>query len=118
MTRAPLQLHTSLAINTAVNPSLPPAELEAAFIDPDNWTWNDGSTGSPMLIPILSETTEHDLRNCWLVPQSDPNAGWTIIYDADFGLDGGKALGYATTPDMPFPVGGITVPLVQDKVDL
>ena len=107
-----------LAINAAAKPSLPPADLEAAFIDPDNWTWNDGSTGLPMPTPILSETTEHDLRECWLVPQSDPNAGWTIIYDADFGSDGGKALGYATTPDMPLPVGGITVPLARDKFEL
>ena len=32
---------------------------------------------------------------CWVVPNSDPGADWVIIYDADFGVDGGKALGWA-----------------------
>ncbi|HHN94218.1 MAG TPA: hypothetical protein ENK17_05570, partial [Anaerolineae bacterium] len=85
-----------LAINTAAKPSLPPAQLEAAFISPDNWTWNNGATGMiTQTTPIISATAEHDLRECWLVPQSNPDADWTIIYDADFGsADGGKALGY------------------------
>ena len=93
-----------LAVNTAARPSLPPADLEAAFINPANWTWHDGSTG-PAANPILSETSEHDLRECWVVPNSNPDADWVIIYDADFGSsDGGKALGYATlTPPSPPP---------------
>jgi len=93
-----------LAVNTAAKPSLPPADLEAAFINPANWTWHDGSTG-PAANPILSETSEHDLRECWVVPNSNPDADWVIIYDADFGSsDGGKALGYATlTPPSPPP---------------
>jgi hypothetical protein len=52
-----------LAVNTAAKPSLPPADLEAAFINPANWTWHDGTTG-PAANPILSGTTEHDLREC------------------------------------------------------
>ncbi len=105
-----------LAINMAAKPSLPPAALEAAFIDPANWTWHDGTIG-PAANPILSETAEHDLRECWLVPNTNPNAGWTIMYDADFGSeDGDKALGYAKIPGGPLPVGGATVPL--NKVEL
>jgi len=102
-----------LAVNTAAKASLPPADLEAAFINPANWTWHDGTTG-PAANPILSETTEHDLRECWVVPNTDPNADWVIIYDADFGsADGGKALGYATlTP--PTPPGTITI--IKDAV--
>ena len=91
-----------LAVNTAAKASLPPADLEAAFINPANWTWHDGSTG-PAANPILSETSEHDLRECWVVPNTDLDADWVIIYDADFGSgDGGKAIGYATlTPPAP-----------------
>jgi hypothetical protein len=93
-----------LAVNTAAKPSLPPADLEAAFINPANWTWHDGTTG-PAASPILSATSEHDLRECWVVPNTDPDADWVIVYDADFGsADGGKALGYATlTPPPPPP---------------
>jgi Periplasmic copper-binding protein (NosD)/FlgD Ig-like domain len=98
-----------LAINQAAKASLAPAALEAAFINPANWTWHDGTTG-PASNPILSATAEHDLRECWVVPNSAPGADWVIIYDADFGAaDGGKALGYATlTPPAPPRVHNIT----------
>lgn len=104
------------AVNSVAKASLPPAGLEAAFIDPVNWTWHDGTTG-PAASRILTETVEHDLRECWLVPSSDSDAGWTIVYDADFGSsDGGKALGYATldlsAPPAP-PMLDVFLPLVQ-----
>ena len=92
----PTDSYFYLAINTAAKASLSPAALEAAFIDSSNWTWHDGTTGAAAN-PILSATGEHDLRECWVVPTSDPDSNWVIIYDADFGSgDGGKALGYAT----------------------
>lgn len=91
----PEDIQFYLAINTAAKSSLSDAEFEAAFIDPDNWTWYDGTTGEPP-DPILSSTAEHDLRECWVVPNSEPDSNWVIVYDADFGSgDGGKALGYA-----------------------
>jgi hypothetical protein len=99
----PRDSHFYLAINMAAKAGLPPATLEEAFIDPANWTWHDGTTG-PASSPILSETGEHDLRECWVVPNTDPDADWVILYDADFGgADGGKALGYAilTPPVVP-----------------
>ncbi len=84
-----------LAVNTAAKPSLQPAAFETAFINPDNWTWHDGSTG-PASNPILTENLVHDLREVWQVPSSDADSGWTVIYDADFGPErGSKALGYA-----------------------
>ena len=94
-----------LAINLAAKTSLSPAQLEAAFINPANWTWNNGNTG-PADNPLLSETAEHDIRECWIAPSTNPDAEWVIIYDADFGLaDGGKALGYTTaTPPLPIPI--------------
>lgn len=85
-----------LAVNTAAKACLSPAQLEAAFIKPDNWSWHDGNIGPP-ISPILSGTIEHDLRECWVVPKSDPDADWEIVYNADYGSeDGGKSLGYAT----------------------
>jgi len=82
-----------LAINTAARPSLPDVDLEAAFINPNNWTWHDGTIGLPATA-ILREDG-HDLRECWLAPNGE--AEWTIIYDADYGSAyGDKALGYAT----------------------
>ena len=86
-----------LAVNDAARTSLSPAALEAAFIDPANWTWHDDTTG-PAGNPVLEATVEHDLRECWLVPRSSPYDSWYLIYDADFGAaDGGRALGFATT---------------------
>ena len=84
-----------LAVNTAAKSSLQPAAFETAFINPDNWTWHDGSTG-PASNPILTENLVHDLREAWQVPSSDADSGWTVVYDADFGPErGSKALGYA-----------------------
>jgi hypothetical protein len=85
-----------LAVNVDARASLSPASLEAAFLDPANWTWHDDTTG-PAAAPVLSETAEHDLRECWLVPRSSPGEEWVLMYDADFGADGGLALGYAST---------------------
>lgn len=96
----PTDSYFYFAINTAAKASLSAAELEAAFINPANWTWHDAAADSADN-PILSATGEHDLRECWVVPNSDPDSNWVIIYDADFGAgDGDKALGYATlTPE-------------------
>lgn len=85
-----------LAVNVTAQASLAPAALEAAFLNPANWTWHDDSTGAAA-VPVLSATAEHDLRECWLVPRTSPSEAWVLMYDADFGVDGGLALGYATT---------------------
>lgn len=48
----------------------------------------------------MTATSEHDLRECWLVPTSDPSQGWVIIYDANYGAaNGDLALGYTQLPD-------------------
>ncbi len=94
-----------LAINTAAQANLAPAALEAAFINPANWTWHDGLTGLPVS-PLIEENSEHDLREAWIVGSPDPNAASTVIYTADFGAaDGGKSLGHAvlqTTAQLVF----------------
>ncbi len=89
-----------LAVNTVARPSQPSGVLEANFIDPANWTWNDGSTGR--LTPaqaLLSTTSSHDYRETWLVPQSDPDAPWVIMYTADY--SGTRALGWASVIPEP-----------------
>ncbi|UCF16824.1 MAG: hypothetical protein JSW59_05055, partial [Phycisphaerales bacterium] len=96
-----------LAINTAAKPDLPADELEAAFIDPDNWTWHDGTTDYPAPA-ILQATPEHDYRECWLVP--DATTDWYIIYDGAFGADGGKSLGYA--------ILSLPLPYIQVAIDI
>lgn len=102
-----------LAVNTAAQFNLSPAALEAAFIDPANWTWNDDTTG-PAANPVLSATAEHDLRECWLVPRPSPYDGWYLIYDADFGAaDGGRALGYATSEATAPPAPPTAIPTVS-----
>jgi hypothetical protein len=87
--------------------SLSPPALEAAFINPANWTWHNDTTGAAAS-PVLVATAEHDLRECWLVPRPSPYEGWYLIYDGDFGAaDGGRALGYATTEAPPAPLEAI-----------
>jgi hypothetical protein len=96
-----------LAVNTAAQMSLSPPALEAAFINPANWTWHNDTTG-PATTPVLAATAEHDLRECWLVPRPSPYDGWFLIYDGDFGAaDGGRALGYATTEASAAPLEAI-----------
>jgi hypothetical protein len=91
-----------LAVNTAAKPSLPPAQLEAAFINPGNWTWHDGTAGLASN-PIL-EKNGHDLKECWMVSTSQTD--WIIIYDGKFG--GSIGLGYAT----------LSAPLPPIEVDI
>lgn len=99
-----------LAVNTAARLSLAPADLEAAFINPANWTWHDDTTGLPTT-PILEATAEHDLREAWVVPPVDPDHNeWVIVYTADYGAgDGGKALGYAEMGAVPVELMSFTI---------
>ncbi|MCP4655534.1 MAG: hypothetical protein GY856_08965 [bacterium] len=99
-----------LAVNTTAQLSLAPADLEAAFINPANWTWHDDTTGLPTT-PILEATAEHDLREAWVVPPVDPDQNeWVIVYTADFGAgDGGKALGYAEMGAVPVELMSFTI---------
>jgi hypothetical protein len=110
-----------LAVNSEARASLASAAFEAAFADPANWTWHDGTTGL-MSTPLLTATGEHDFREAWLVPNSDPDDPILVVYDANYGAaDGGIALGYftinpeeylapepATLPETGFPKNGST----------
>jgi LPXTG-site transpeptidase (sortase) family protein len=91
-----------LAVNTVAKASQAPTVLEANFIDPANWTWNDGSVGR--LTPahaLLNETAIHDYREAWVVPRSDLDDPWVIMYTGDY--SGTRALGYAILQAAPGP---------------
>ncbi len=97
-----------LAVNTAAQMSLDPADLEAAFLNPANWTWHDDTTGLPTT-PILEATADHDLREGWRVPPLDPaDNSWTIVYTGDYGAPYEKALGY-TQVTVPVELMSFTV---------
>ena len=81
-----------LAVNTAAVASLPPADLEAAFINPANWTWHDDTTG-PAATPFCRARQSTICENAGWSPTRTRMIPGTIVYDADFGVaDGGKAL--------------------------
>lgn len=88
-----------LIINRAAAQAATPAQAEAAFLDPLNWTWSDGSTGQPLTVtPILTNTLGsggHNIRESWTVPTSDPRANHVILYTADYVVGGVRGLGCA-----------------------
>ena len=102
--------HLYLAVNITAKYSLSPQDFETAFLNSSNWTWRDDSTGSATS-PIFSETSEHDIRESWLVPRSSAAREWVLIYDADFAGTDGKALGYATV--FPKPCAGAETTLTH-----
>jgi hypothetical protein len=89
-----------LAINTAAKTSLSPAQFEASFIDSANWKWNDGTIG-PAANPIFSYNASHAaIAENWLVPRTDMNGDWTVMYAATYGSN--TSVGYFTlTPPEP-----------------
>ncbi len=119
-----VHVHTNwnfyLAVNTEAKASLAPAAIEAAFIQPTNWTWYNGTTGNYLLAtsPIVSSNDHHKLRECWTVPQTDPDAPWIIIYNAEYAsTNGARALGYATlTPPSLGAVHNVTKDLYYDTI--
>ncbi len=77
-----------LAINAAAAQASTPALAEAAFINPANWTWRDGSTGQPssanaVLLSTLSDGG-HDIRELFLPPTSSPRSDNVILYTANY----------------------------------
>jgi hypothetical protein len=85
-----------LAVNTIAKPSQDPATLEANFINPDNWTWSDGSTGR--LVPglaLLSSSGSHMYLEAWMVPAAYPGETWKIFYTSFY--SGNEGLGFAST---------------------
>jgi hypothetical protein len=110
-----------LAINAAAAQAANPALAEAAFENPANWTWMDGTTGVPGVTNayFLSSYTSggHYIGEEWMIPNSDLDAKRVIIYDAEYAR-GVTGLGCAAdnpgclaTDSSVLPDGGaVTVP--------
>lgn len=74
-----------MALNRAAAQAATPALAEAAFMNPINWTWRDGTTGLPGVAnAVLSTTAIHDIREVWSPPPSDPTADHVIFYTANY----------------------------------
>ena len=85
-----------LAINQAAAQASTPAGAEAAFLDPANWTWSDGTTGIPNTgNRVLSEIAQHDVREVWTAPLSNSRSDHVIFYTARYAT--GSDLGCAAT---------------------
>lgn len=110
-----------LAVNFAAAQAASPAAAAAAFIDPANWTWRDGTTGLPdadsLILASTSGAGGHDLMETWSPPMSDPSGDWALLYTAEYDAGGGlgnRALGCAA------PTADCTVtipPAVADAPD-
>jgi len=84
-----------LAINQAFVEAGSPAAAEAAFLDPLNWSWHDGSTGLPGAgMRVLAENS-HDIREVWTVPLSNYRSDHVIFYTGRYGS--GSNLGCAAS---------------------
>jgi LPXTG-site transpeptidase (sortase) family protein len=78
-----------LAVNHAAAVASTPALAEAAFMNPANWTWQDGTTGLPaagnaILASSLTATSGHDVHEGFILPVSDADADAVILYDAAY----------------------------------
>ena len=100
-----------LAINKAAAQAATPAEAEAAFLDPNNWTWSDGSTGAPDNDSlVLPATAQHDVREVWSPPVSDYRANPPIVYTARYGNSGSDMGCAATTVDCTVDFSDVPTP--------
>ncbi|MCP4710842.1 MAG: hypothetical protein GY869_19650, partial [Planctomycetes bacterium] len=89
-----------LAINADAAQASTPAEAETAFLAPSNWTWSDGNIGFPNTSTrVLSEIAQHDIREVWTVPLSNPLSDHVIIYTARYGGAGSDLGCAAATSD-------------------
>jgi LPXTG-site transpeptidase (sortase) family protein len=91
-----------LAINAAAAQAATPALAEAAFLNPVNWTWQDGSTGLPgsgnaVLLSTLG-SGGHDIREVFSAPTSSPQSDNVVLYTANFaGSSASRGIGCASS---------------------
>ncbi|MBI3158687.1 MAG: sortase [Chloroflexi bacterium] len=82
-----------LAINPPAAQAATPAAAAAAFADPANWTWRDGSTGLPDADSLILGSTAgaggHDILETWSPPMSDPSGDWVLLYTGEYDAGGG-----------------------------
>ena len=81
-----------LAINKAAAQAATPVQAEAAFMNPANWTWSNGSTGLPasnnaVLLNTLS-SGGHTIQEVFSVPTSNPQSDNVILFTAKYASGG------------------------------
>ncbi|MHC1739608.1 MAG: sortase [Anaerolineaceae bacterium] len=92
-----------LAVNHAAAVAATPAIAEAAFMNPANWTWKDGSTGLPavanaILQSTLTSSSGHDIHEGFILPTSNPDSDAVVLYNANFaGGSFSRGLGCASS---------------------
>jgi len=109
-----------LAVNAAAAQAATPALAEAAFLNPANWTWQDGTTGLPGTNNLVLNSTYslggHDIREAWMAPNSDPASDYVILYTARYASGSVVGIGCAAANDeclvvvAPDPVDPGTTP--------
>lgn len=105
-----------LAINRAAAQAGTPALAEAAFLNPANWTWRNGSTGLPGTANAVLTSTlgsgGHNLSETWTVPASDPRSDNVILYTAQYAAVTNTAIGCASSSNLCLVVAPIDEPVV------
>jgi LPXTG-site transpeptidase (sortase) family protein len=105
-----------LAINRAAAQASSPAQAEAAFLNPANWTWRDGSIGLPGATnAVLTSTFSsggHDVREAWTVPSSDPRSDNVILYTAQYASATNFSIGCASSSNLCLVVPAPAEPVV------
>lgn len=108
-----------LIINQAAAQAATPALAEAAFLDINNWTWQDGSIGVPAASNAVLTSTYgsggHDVREVWTVPTSDYRADHVILYTASYATSPSRGIGCASSDSqcrviLPAPAEPQTLP--------
>ena len=88
-----------LIINRAAAQAATPAAAEAAFLDVNDWSWSDGTSGaapagSIVLADTRTATSGHNIREAWTTPMSDPTADHVILYVGQYVLTNGTRRGF------------------------
>jgi LPXTG-site transpeptidase (sortase) family protein len=99
-----------MAINRAAAQAATPSQAEAAFINPANWTWRNGTTGLPTLADTVIASTYgtggHDIREAWTVPMSNYRSDHVVLYTASYAVGSAKGLGCASASAQCLVVSG------------
>ena len=87
-----------LIMNAAAAQAANPSAAETAFLNANDWTWSDASSGAaPIGSRILIATTARNIRTAWTVPMTSPDSDLVILYSGQYTTPSQRALGCAAT---------------------
>jgi LPXTG-site transpeptidase (sortase) family protein len=85
-----------LIMNAAAAQAANPSAAETAFMNSNDWTWSDGSSGAaPSGSRILIATAARNIRTAWTVPTTSPDSDYVILYSGQYTTPSQRALGCA-----------------------